>query len=126
MPKNIWLDNIDDWDKLLYRLCLSINIDYASLIDENTSITLWEIEQRCYFYGQKITTDKVDFRDAIISAFTFIHADPKAKEAPNDLFKIHQLSIAYQHERPFSDYAKNLRKQAKEKRKNVNTFTAKT
>lgn len=74
-----------------------------------------------------ITRERVEMREAMLSAASFIYRDPDNKEPINDVFKISQLSIAYKHERPLSDYAKRIRTEAKKKRlNNVHKVTTKT
>lgn len=70
-------------------------------------MTLWEIKQRAYYFGQQITAERVELRNAMLSAAQYVYG--KNEKQKEDSFEKEQLSVAYHHDRPLSRYAKMRR-----------------
>lgn len=84
-------------------------------------ITVWELKQRAYVKGQTIINERVELRDAVLSALGIVHRDPKkVKDPEKDAFRDAQLSIAYNEARPLMKYAKERREYMKQRRNKIN------
>lgn len=100
-------------------MCLAIDIPFDQVdgfeisgVDPDiqisgTGISLWEIKQRAYFFGQQITAERLEIRNAMLSAAQYVHG--KMEKGKEDAFEKEQLSVAYHHDRPLSRYAKMRR-----------------
>lgn len=78
-------------------------------------ITLWELKQRAYFFGQQTAHDRVQTRNAMLSAAGIIYAN-KDEPPKEDVFKTEQLSIGYIETKPLSKYGRERRAYLKQQR----------
>lgn len=83
---------------------MAVSIPYYQIND----MSLWEIKQRAYFYGQKIVSDRIYMRDAHLSAISISHRT-KDYNGPKDPFEEHLLANVYIHDKPFDRYVKAQR-----------------
>lgn len=78
-----------------------------------SDLTLWEVRQRAYYFGQKITTERIEMRSAYMSAIHQTHT--KEEDLENeDKYYIEQMKIGLQLIRPIDDYMKQRRKLLKD------------
>lgn len=75
----------------------------------HTDLTIWEIRQRAYFYGQKIVNDRIEIRSAVMSAIHLTHSKEEDLEK-EDKYYIEQMKIGLELIKPIDDYMKQRRK----------------
>lgn len=83
---------------------MAIDVDFSRF--EDCQISLWEIKQRAFYFGQKIVNERIEIRNAIANVASSLYSD---EEKETDDYSDELLSIVYKKIQPLSIYAKNRR-----------------
>lgn len=87
------------------------------LDEESKGWTMWMIRSALLTKGQLITLERIQIRQAHLSAIGLSHSDPK--KPVKDTFRENQLKIAFKQKRPLLEYAKAQREQYKKRKVNL-------
>lgn len=77
-------------------------------------MSFWEVRQRSYFFGEKIVSDRIAIRDAILSATEISHRTKDSK-IKGDPFAEKLQSIVYIVRKPRAEYIKPRREYMRKK-----------